>query len=459
MDSNQKFKKKIVFLFGAGAALDWGAPLTICCRKDFEFIPEHGSSEVKNRPCCLTHLITSVGYFAKDGERVSKKIFNILTEKNAKGSGSINFETVIDFIEEIYNYISVRNNINSTGPTISAFTDLTDFINNLFHYEIADKTTTTYSLKIPGFECHGEKYISINLPPEQKYCELLLKDLIGSIIGHISKYSYHTHGYNVIYNEKNELLNQAFINWCKKYISDGFLLRMYTLNYDRIFKILLQDQDIDVFEGFDLLSSTVGYVDRLLPNIKRIVSDFNCHSYYNLHGSSNWQLDELNSNQLPGYQFYLTAGPHINNSTAILEIEKHKPILLSNIISGYKKVLKTAISPFRQMLSAFDRDCIEADELFIAGYSNGDEHINDIIRNARKYNINLNITIVTPSFNDEKFMFDFLLHWGSPNGMIYKNDGLFDIISQDYKVRIIQKKFIQFLSEDAYSDRSVQHCI
>ena len=110
--------------------------------------------------------------------------------------------------------------------------------------------------------------------------------------------------------------------------------------------------------------------------------------------------------------------------------------------------MKTAFSPFRQMLSAFDRDCIEADKLFLIGYSYGDEHINDIIRNARKFNSKMEMIVVNPSFNDEHFMFNFLLHWGSPKGMIYQNAGERTITSNDFKVKIIQKPFLEFLQNE-----------
>ncbi|HRH60781.1 MAG TPA: SIR2 family protein, partial [Chitinophagaceae bacterium] len=130
-----------------------------------------------------------------------------------------------------------------------------------------------------------------------------------------------------------------------------------------------------------------------------------------------------------------------------IEIEKGKQLLLTNIITGYQKVQRSAISPFRQMFSAFDRDCFEADKLFIIGYSFGDEHINDIIRNSRKYNTHVEIILVNPVFDDRKFMVDFLLHWGRYSGQIYKNEGNYTIVSPNYGVRIIQKEFGNFLNE------------
>jgi hypothetical protein len=112
---------------------------------------------------------------------------------------------------------------------------------------------------------------------------------------------------------------------------------MHTLNYDRIFKVLLQDQNISVFEGFDLKTSSTYPGQLLFPNLKRIATDFTSHVFYNLHGSGYWDISNENQNQLPGYQFYLTGIPELNYRNAIVEISKNRRVLLSNIITGYQK--------------------------------------------------------------------------------------------------------------------------
>ncbi len=439
--------KKAVILFGAGAVLDWGAPKTICNGTGLTYLKEHGSDQIRNRVCCLTHLITETGFKSRDGNRVTKNIYDLLAGKNENEQKEINFETVVDFIDELFNYYAGSSLIKES-KNIQSFLDLKSLTEGLFYFEVTNKTTSTYTLNIPEFEYDTEKYIPISVSPEKKYCELLLKNLYQGIIGHISKYSYHTNVNSAIYREVNKIQNQTFIDWCKKYIKMGYCLRLHTLNYDRIFKILLQDQDINVFEGFDLKTSSTNPGQSIFPNLNRIATDFTSHVFYNLHGSGYWDISNENENQLPGYQVYLTGVPELNYRSAIVEISKNRWVLVSNIITGYQKVLKTAFSPFRQMLSAFDRDCIEADKLFLIGYSYGDEHINDIIRNARKFNPKMEIVVVNPSFNDEDFMFKFLLHWGSPAGMIYQNEGERTITSNDFKVKIIQKTFLEFLQND-----------
>jgi len=439
--------KKAVFLFGAGAVLDWGAPKTICDGTGLTYLKEHGSDQIRNRVCCLTHLITEIGFKSKDGKRVTKNIFDLLVGQTGNKLKAINFETVVDFMDELFNYYA-GNNVIRESKNIQSFIELKSLADHLFDFEVTNKTESTYTLSVPGSEYDTKNYIPISISPEQKYCELLLKNLYQGIIGHISKYSYHTNGNSVIYKEVNKINNQSFVDWCKKLIDNEYCLRMHTLNYDRIFKVLLQDQDINVFEGFDLETSSTSPGQSLFPNLKRIATDFTSHVFYNLHGSGYWDITNENQNQLPGYQVYLTGVPELNYRNAIIEISKNRWVLLSNIITGYQKVLKTAFSPFRQMLSAFDRDCIEADKLFLIGYSYGDEHINDIIRNARKFNSKMEMVVVNPSFNDEHFMFNFLLHWGSPTGMIYQNAGERTITSNDFKVKIIQKPFLEFLQND-----------
>lgn len=274
-----------------------------------------------------------------------------------------------------------------------------------------------------------------------------MNDLLQGIKGHISKYSYYTEGHNVFLNQQNEQINKCFCNWMENFVDGNYNLRMYTLNYDRMFKVLLQNNQFDVFEGFELTGSAVGYSKRIPPNLPRIISDFDSHIHYNLHGCAYWKIEGHNCNGLPGYQYFLNPFPDVNRFAATIEIEKGRKLLLTNIITGFQKVQRTAISPFRQMLSAFDRDCFDAEKLYIIGYSLGDEHINDIIRNSRKYNTQLEIVLINPIFDKEKFMIDFLLHWGSTSYMNNNKEGEYETVFPKFKVRIVQKKFGDFLNE------------
>jgi len=109
-------------------------------------------------------------------------------------------------------------------------------------------------------------------------------------------------------------------------------------------------------------------------------------------------------------------------------------------------VQKTAISPFRQFFSALDRDCLEAQELYLIGYSYGDEHVNDMIRNARRYNPDLRITLMNPGFDDCKFAVDFLSNWGQPAPGLYEKVAEEAVFSNRFKVLALKVKFSEFLA-------------
>src|SRR6202035_1558321 len=82
------------------------------------------------------------------------------------------------------------------------------------------------------------------------------------------------------------------------------------------------------------------------------------------------------------------------NSPASVQIEKGKTLLVTSIVTGYQKAQRGMITPFKQMQAAFDRDCCFADEIYVIGYSFGDEHINESMRTAIRHNEKLKITIV-----------------------------------------------------------------
>ncbi|MBD3627531.1 SIR2 family protein [Cyclobacterium sp.] len=177
------------------------------------------------------------------------------------------------------------------------------------------------------------------------------------------------------------------------------ILRMYTLNYDRIFKILLDDVNIDCFEGFNVTNS-IDDIKGLRADVPKIINDSNCNIHYNLHGSAFWKVLPLNDKGLPHPEVVYTGVPHLpmNDVQANVQIEKGKPVFLTNIITGYQKAQKAMITPFKQMHSSFDRDCCNARKIYIVGYSFGDEHINECLKTALRYNKNLILEIIDPSF-------------------------------------------------------------
>jgi len=67
--------------------------------------------------------------------------------------------------------------------------------------------------------------------------------------------------------------------------------------------------------------------------------------------------------------------------------------------------------PYKQMQASFDRDCILCERLYIIGYSFGDEHINESIKTALRYNVGIQIIIIDPGLADHKVRERFLLKY------------------------------------------------
>lgn len=435
-----QIEEKTVVLFGAGAVLDWGGPLTLCWRDAYTKIPEHNTGDIYNRPCCLTHLLLVIGFKTKTGERITQKIFDRLKEKDA--TAYVNFETILNVIEDLYAYWSARTSKEKTN--IYALVDLDKTLADLHDFEVTPhQLSHLYKLTVPDFILHDNEMISIEIDPHVKYYELLLNELLSGIIGHVSKYAYATPTHKVFEADVNIANNVNFKHWIKSFTGEGKVVRMYTLNYDDIFRQMLQQEGFEVFDGFDEISAPSPYYAE--TDLKRIVTDLTVACHYNLHGSEFWKVEELNTSQLPGYRYLKCLPGVINNSAASIEIEKGKRLLLTNIISGYQKVQKTAISPFRQFFSALDRDCLEAQELYLVGYSYGDEHVNDIIRNARRNNPDLRITLINPGFDDLKFALDFLSNWGELGPGLYEKMADNVDFSKLFKVLAIKDKFSDFL--------------
>lgn len=217
-------------------------------------------------------------------------------------------------------------------------------------------------------------------------------------------------------------MDLLFSSWIKAINKNG-ILRMYTLNYDRNFKYILENSEypIEIFEGFDC-GSVVDYRAHISPNISKILNDLETNTHYNLHGCAYWDIETRNIHQLPQPKIFLTAFPNfpINNyEQAIWQSEKGKTIMLTNIITGYQKVQKGIFPPFKQMQAAFDRDCCLADNLYIIGYSFSDEHINASIRTALEYNNDLKVIIVNPDFTSNNFDLNVVLKvFSASNNMV-----------------------------------------
>lgn len=367
-------KKRTVVLFGAGASIKWGGPTT----------------------SSLTELILRTGFITKSGNYITKFIFDQL-----KSSGFpedlINFETIINIIEELSFYYSRFEKYNLNSSLLKVFFN-PNFEDEILNFQsIGSIESSDFKIIIPGFEdVFDSQKPKFRQTKEQFYFNLLLNVLNSQILVKISKYSKFSPAYSNVDFSSTDTEN--FIKWLSKKHQSS-ILRLYTLNYESIFQYFLESSGITLFDGF---GSSIGNFAE--PDIKSIYNDTQSNIFFNLHGSAYWyvydrHIVKANFQHLPA-----------NDPPVIIEIDKGKDIMLTNIITGYQKSLRGLLSPFRQMQSAFDQDCIFADEIIIIGYSLGDEHINQSIKNALHHNKNLKLVIVDEKANKADFQNKILKH-------------------------------------------------
>jgi hypothetical protein len=383
-------KEKVVYLFGAGAVIPWEGPKT----------------------SDLTTAILNSGFYCKDGKtRVTQKIFDVLS-KNF-GKSEINFETVMNVLEELLVFNSSHNYIE-TNSFLFPFLKAKVLLDDLYNFEVNGEVKHGFTLNIPFHEFESEKRALQNQSPTQFYLQLLYANLLTKISARVSSYAYHTSGNSKIISSANQSLNDNFYKWISNETKMDSSVRLYTLNYDRLFSVILKKNNINIFEGAEC-GSELKPDDDINFDLKKILTDFDCNCHYNIHGSSFWAIKARNNSQLASVQYSLTGAPKLASNLweqPLLQMEKGKTINPANIITGYQKTQKSSISPFRQIQSAFDRDCIETNKMYIVGYSFGDAHINESIKSLLINCPETQITIIDPYFRenklDEKISLDIL---------------------------------------------------
>lgn len=332
-----------------------------------------------------------------DDITITEFIYQILIN-NGYSVEDANFETIIAVVEDLLLYHSSFKEGHDLPSLMKCVFD-SKFDVRIMHFS-TDRDGHGYRLQIPPSKEYVYSHNSYhNETKNQFFLQHLLGEILTEISSRISKYSYHTTSHSVI--DLGIEVSKAFCSWVNLIKAES-ILRCYTLNYDNIFKVLLQACDLEVFDGFTSLP--VGPGECYRPDVVKILTDVNSTIHYNLHGSSYWKVFDVDHHQLPNPEIGLQGMIHLqgNDSPASIQIEKGRTLLVSNIITGFQKAQKSMITPFKQMQASFDKDCCLADEILIVGYSFGDEHINQSLKSALRYNKNLKIIIVDPSFIEKK---------------------------------------------------------
>lgn len=316
--------EKIVILTGAGAVIPWGAPstkeITDKLRNDKNFLT------TKNKP-------------------VGDYLYNELTSFYHANSQDINFEHIIDLIEQLYDYyasVELGAQVHFKS-SIAAIFDIKDKIKEMF-----SSGERTYFLHV-------------------------YRHFVNLVINEIKKYSSINKSPNT-YSKLN-IAFQSFLDYIGSYN-----IRFYTTNYDRI---PIQCSNLSFFDGF-----TVKAKGEQEFNRKKLFKDEYNNCYINLHGSIYFKYKTkktvINGEEIKTGCWICTPNK-VNMIDANMKGNKdqmNRHLIGSNIIAGLYKPSRLMITPIYQFYQKFYSDCLNADCIFVIGYSYGDEHLNAAITNA-----------------------------------------------------------------------------
>ncbi len=331
-----------VILTGAGAVIPWGAPNTDK----------------------LTEILRHDSVFINDrGEPIGEYIYSLLLTQKQKRRGyhTPNFETILHFVELLF------ENKRSQSFMSDSFFKLNDFF--LIEPKIQDslqifetKNSNFYSLTNHNLAKYLDTaFDSKRLVENEYYYYELYLHFTFLIKKEIEKYE--IDGEND-YCELNKVFNQ-FLNQVK---GENGIVRFYTLNYDYLVPNI---SNLTFFDGYDKVT---GKIDE-----KRIIEDDKVDCYYHLHGSFKLNLIGEKSND---YSVCNVQRSFVQND-----------FIPSNIITGYNKSDRIFNDIFYEFYQKMIEDFINADRIYILGYSFNDMHVNAALRRAIKKAV-VEITVV-----------------------------------------------------------------
>lgn len=186
-------------------------------------------------------------------------------------------------------------------------------------------------------------------------------------------------------------------------------LKIFSLNYDCVWEQAADYSGSVVIDGFSLSQKREfkgeNYdLDIVIRENSRVHNEENFYEnvfhLYKLHGSIDWYDNKETIIKREVAPIDETVSPS----------ENQRPVL---IYPNYSKFESTYKIPFFEMISRFQMNLRKQNTcLIIIGYSFNDDHINRIIQEAVKSNVNLETLIINPTIENEKLgLRKQIYHW------------------------------------------------
>lgn len=347
--------KRAVILMGAGAAIPFGGKTT---------------SEITDTICSENRFTT------KSGVPIFLAMRKYLAELYKVDINRIDFERIFHFImylQEIY-FTKRRNLPSLTSHSIYALEKIDhEIYDDFFHYEILNRNNEGVIAKF---------HDGIDYKRTQDPDSVLINNYRKSFLNRLSRccdYAFPASLQNTIYRKQ-------FYKYLNHLNNNGFVLRIYTLNYDNLVPDVFEEhQGYRIFNGFNESGYTSDQFDHKLYdyNVSEIIEKNDINSYFNLHGSFYWFFERSNNLININDKIVFCKDPIKEPSEMIYGMSNpNNPIYYNTIITGYDKLQRMVLEPIKAMNNSFYLDCLNANSITTIGFSFNDPHIASILENT-----------------------------------------------------------------------------
>lgn len=245
-----------------------------------------------------------------------------------KNLNHINFETILQLVEELFAYIEDIERTHHKSKNLNSVKTTVFSLNKRLIHQIGKVRTPRYKDMF---------YLFI---------EKLHNHLIDRIILELTPHN--DDASNIGMLGFKDFLNNNFDN-------SKTIKRIYTLNYDNW---------LNKFDGY-----YDGFTSEIFES-QKVIEDRDTDCQYNLHGCILWQR-HMTCTKLSAPREL----KHIQGFDGWTI--SREALLPSPIISGYNKLTRINSSPFLEIFHSFTSDCLNTDKLLVIGYSFNDPHINN----------------------------------------------------------------------------------
>jgi len=330
--------QKITILYGAGAVNPWQGTTT----------------------AGITEAIKDIDSAKVEDQNMGLWLHEMIVKGEGSNNSTINFETYIDFVETICEYLQTGSNLSKF---FSINSEILKGIENLKY-------------------TNGSTFYS-NFEKMQFTFERLISTVKNKIRPYLNNYV----------SSDFDAVNNAIIRFYNYFLLKGFSIRSYTLNYDRSIPLIFEkyQPNIEIFDGFNIYSDN--YLEEksslFFFNKSRVINDTTCSSFYNLHGSAHWVAKSL-PYKLSNYKLanilscknYNHHNSQFDLETNLDKVNPNEKIISSEIITGFKKSQRITVEPFNLFYQNFVIDIFKSEIIIIVGYSFSAPHINQLIESA-----------------------------------------------------------------------------